>query len=91
MKHVIKEISPTDVDALEADLKFLYNNRSDHVDQFVEEGIALFKSHLHDAMHNYQTQLLEDMSRHLRNEVLNVIVRSRREAVVEDIQDEWGS
>lgn len=88
-KNVIKQVSPIDEESAEADLKFLYHNRSDTSDQFVEQGLALIKNHVNEAMLNYQMQLIEDLSTQMRGEIVNIIVRNKRQSIVEESDDEW--
>lgn len=89
MKQVIKQIEPLDEDELEKDLRFLFNTRSETTDQFIEEAIPVIKYHLNQAMSKYQESLLKDLTFHMKNEIISVIVRSKRETIVEDDNDEW--
>lgn len=73
-----------DEDALETDIKFLMHNRSETDEQFIDEAIALIKTHMRTALAQYQVQLIDDLSRHLRDEVVNVVVRSKFETDTHD-------
>lgn len=84
VKTVIKSIQPLAEEELEKDLRFLFHNRSDTADQFIGEAIPIIKYYLNQAMSQYQEDLVNDLSLHLKNEVIGVIMRNKRETVVED-------
>lgn len=86
MKQVIKQVQPIDEDELATDLKFLYHNRSDTVDQFIEEATAVMRYHLNQAVANYQYSLHEDLKRQISNEILQIIVRSEKPSIVQSSQ-----
>lgn len=91
-KKVIRQIEPLDEDELEKDLRFIWNNRSETEDQFLEEIVPTIKYHLNEAMARYQLSMIDDISRQLKNEVVGIVVRSKRATVVEEsTDDEWRS
>lgn len=79
--RVVKQVEPVDEDELEKDLRFIYHNRNDTVDQFLDEATSVMKYHLNEMMVRYQEGLLNDLTSSLRGEILDVIVRSRRPTV----------
>lgn len=81
-KKSYSEIQPVDEEELDKDLRFLFHNRSDTVDQFVEEAIPVFKYHLNKIMDEYQDGLLDDLTENLRGEIVNVMIRTRRGRVI---------
>jgi len=85
-KKVIKQIEALDEDELEVDLKFLYHNRTDTVDQFIDEAIPLIKYHVNEVMIRYQDRLLEDLTGYLKGEIAGVILRVRRETVISPVK-----
>lgn len=89
VKRVVKQIQPLDEDELEKDIRFAFNARSETEDQFVDEMIGVVKYHVNEAMSKYQQKLIDDLSFHMKNEIISVIVRNKRETVVEDEDDEW--
>lgn len=89
VKTVLRQIQPLDEEELEKDIRFTFNNRSDTADQFVDEMIPIIKYHLNQAMSKYQDKLVEDLSFHMKNEIISVIVRNKRETVVEDDDNGW--
>lgn len=80
-RKVTKQIEPLDEDELEKDLRFLYHNRSDTADLFVEEAIPVIKYHVNQVMAAYQEKLLEELTQYLKGEIAGVILRTRRETV----------
>ena len=89
MKKVTKQIQPLDEEELEKDLRFAFTNRSETEDQFIEEVMPTIKYHLNEAMSKYQAALVDDISRDLRAHVLSIVVRSKRETIVEDDDETW--
>lgn len=89
MKKVLKSIQPLDEAELEKDIRFALNARSETEDQFVEEMLGVVKYHINEVMSKYQESLLKDLTFHMKNEIISVIVRSKRETIVEDDNDEW--
>jgi hypothetical protein len=85
--RVIKQIEPVDMDELEKDLRFLYHNRTDTVDLFVDEAIPVFKYHLNELVARYQEQLLADLTSSLSGEIAGIIMRSRRETIKTPVED----
>jgi hypothetical protein len=80
-RKVVREIEPLDEDELIADLKFLYHNRTDTVDLFIEEAIPLIKYHINEVMVKYQDRLMDDLTNSLKGEIAGVILRTRRETI----------
>lgn len=81
-RKVTSQIQPLDEDELEKDLRFVYQNRSDTVDQFIEEMIPIFKYHANEVMAAYQDKLLDGLTESLRGEIAGIILRMRRETVI---------
>jgi hypothetical protein len=80
-RKVQRMIEPLDEADLETDLKFLYHNRTDTVDQFIDEAIPVIKYHVNQVMTTYQDRLLEELTDYMRGEIAGVILRVRRETV----------
>lgn len=91
VKKVIQQIEPINEEELEKDLRFIWNNRSETEDQFLEELIPTIKYHLNEAMARYQVRLINDLGRQLKNEVIGIVVRNKRGTIVEEDDNEWGS
>lgn len=83
-KKIVKEIEPLDEGELTIDLKFLYHNRSDTVDLFIEEAIPVMKYHINKVMVEYQERLMETLTNSLRGEIAHIIVNTRRATVYDD-------
>lgn len=81
-KQEFRQIEPLDEDELDADLRFLYHNRTDTVDQFVEEAIPVIKYHVNEVIAKYQDKLLSELTNHIQGEIAGVILRVRREVVL---------
>lgn len=76
------EIEPLNEDELDKDLRFLFHNRSETVDQFVEEAIPVIKYHVNQVIGQYQERLLDELSSYLRGEIAGVMLRVKREQVI---------
>ena len=87
-RQEFREIEPLDEDELETDLRFLFHNRSETVDQFVEEAIPVIKYHVNQVMARYQDRLLPELTNYLAGEIAGVILRVRRETVIKKAPDE---
>lgn len=83
-RKIVKEIEPLDEDELTTDLKFLYHNRSDTVDLFIEEAIPVMKYHINQVMVAYQEKLMETLTNSLHGEIAGIILRTRRETILDD-------
>jgi len=70
--------NPTPESELIADLKFLYYNRSDTVDQFLDEATALFDTHIAERISIYQERVLNESTRYFQGELAGVLMRTRR-------------
>lgn len=70
--------NPTPESELIADLKFLYYNRSDTVDLFLDEALSLFDSHVNERLAQYQERILNESTRYFQGELAGVLVRTRR-------------
>lgn len=88
VKKVVKSIEQLDEAELEKDIKFVLQNRSDTEELLLQELVSVVKYHTNEALSRYQFHLVEDLSRSLKNEILEIIVRSKRETIVED-DNEW--
>lgn len=64
---------------LVTDLRFLYENRSDTVDQFLEEALALFEDHLNEKIADYQDRVLEESTQYFKGEIATVLLKTRRQ------------
>lgn len=84
MRKVLRSIQPLDEDELEKDLRFLFHNRSETVDQFVDEAIPVFKYHANQVMASYQESLLENLTNSLKGDIAGIILRTRRETVYDE-------
>lgn len=89
VKKVVKSIEPLDEEELEKDIKFALNSRSDTEELLISELMNVIKYHTNEALSRYQHHLVEDISRNLKNEVLSIVVRSKRSSIVEDEGDDW--
>lgn len=87
MKKVVRSIEPLDEEELEKDIKFALNSRADTEETLLAELVNVVKYHTNEALSRYQHHLVEDISRNLRNEILSIVVRSKRSAIVEDDND----
>lgn len=91
-KRVVKkQIQPVDWDNLDDDLRFTFQNYRDDEEQFIREATEVVKTHLNDMMVAYQEQILKEITDGFRGEAINIIMRSRRDTVIEeeDEDDEW--
>lgn len=88
MKKVVRSIEPLDEEELEKDIKFVLNSRSDTEELLISELVNVVKYHTNEALSRYQLHIVEDLSRNLKNEILEIIVRSKRSSIVED-DNEW--
>lgn len=89
MKKVIRSIQPLDEAELEKDIRFTFNTRSETEEQFVDEMMAVVRYHVNEAVSKYQQSLLKDLTFHMKNEIISVIVRSKRETITEDEDSGW--
>lgn len=80
-RRVVREIEPLDEDELTTDLKFLFHNRTEHIDQFIEEAIPMIKYHINEVMVKYQDKLMNDLTNSLKGEIAGVILRTRKETI----------
>lgn len=87
-RRVLREIEPLNESDLTTDLKFLYHNRADHVDLFVEEALPMIKYHINEVMVKYQEKLLANLTNYMKGEVAGVILRTRQETIYEDVKKE---
>lgn len=96
-RRVIREIEPLDEDELTTDLKFLFHNRTETVDLFIEEAIPMIKYHINEVMVKYQDKLMADLTNSIKGEIAGVILRTRRETIynapllkpAEDTRNDW--
>lgn len=88
VKKVIKPIHGIDLDELDKDLRFLYQNETETVDQFIEAATDLIVSYLNDGMEHYQEYLMEELPMYFKGEIAGVILRARRKTIVENKNDD---
>lgn len=89
-KRIVKrQIEALDEDELDKDLRFLYHNRSDTVDLFIEEAIPIIKYHINEVMVRYQDRLLADLTNSLKGEIAGILLRTRRETIYEKPHVDW--
>lgn len=78
-----KQIEPLNEDELDKDLRFLYHNRSDTADQFVDEAVPMIKYHVNEVVARYQERLLDELTEYMRGEIAGIILRVRRETILQ--------
>jgi hypothetical protein len=80
-KIVVRQIEALDEDELATDLKFIYNNRADTADLFIDEIIPVMKYHIARVMENYQDRLMNSLTNSLQGEIAGIILRTRRDTI----------
>ena len=76
-------------DKLVNDLKFLYHNRSDTIDQFMEEALSLFDQHLNERLGDYQETTLEQATQYFKGEMATVLLKTRKQYRKESDHHAW--
>lgn len=66
-------------DELITDLKFLFHNRSDTVDQFMEEALSLFDQHLNKRLADYQERTLKNATQYFQGEMATILLKTRQD------------
>jgi hypothetical protein len=81
MAHVepVKFIDGKSAEELIADLKFIYHNRSDTFDLFLDEILPLIDYHVNESLGLYQERVLNEATNYFQGEIAGVLLRTRRD------------